>query len=238
MFRRSIFIILAVLFSHCVFAAETVNVEQAAMLDLNKVFQGAPVIYSILLLMSIFSFVLWSYSMLTLRLNDMMPNSFIDKIRECFVNEEYADALKACKQEKCFASSIIASGITSRQHGHQVTIEAIQSEGRRLGSSLWQRISILNDIAVISPMLGLLGTILGMFYAFYDVNQSGENISSIFDGLGIAIGTTVAGLVVAILATVFHTTLKFRLVRLLSAVEEESVFLGKTLTKEREVVLT
>ena len=102
----------------------------------------------------------------------------------------------------------------------------MQAEGRRCGMNLWQRISLLNDVAVIAPMLGLLGTVLGMFYAFYDNNQTPESIATIFDGLGIAIGTTVAGLIVAILAMVFHTTLKFRLVKLLNVIEDQALNLG------------
>ena len=65
-----------------------------------------------------------------------------------------------------------------------------------------------------------------MFYSFYDVNRSIESINALFDGLGIAVGTTVMGLIVAILAMIFYTTLKYRLVRTLSLVENEAVFIS------------
>lgn len=207
-----------------------VDVENAAVLDLAKIFDGAPVIYSILLLMSVFSFILWLYSLLTLRLSDMMPKTFISQIREQLANGSYDEALETCLHDGNFSSSIIASGIAARKHGPQVVIEAMHGEGRRLGMGLWQRISLLNDVAVIAPMLGLLGTILGMFYAFYDTSNTVENISSIFDGLGIAIGTTVAGLIVAILAMVFYTTLKFRLVKLLNIIEDQVLNIGNNIT--------
>ena len=71
--------------------------------------------------------------------------------------------------------------------------------------------------------MGLLGTVIGMFYAFYDVNRSAESINTLFDGLGVAVGTTVAGLVVAIFAMIFSTTLKYRLIKALSKVENESL---------------
>jgi biopolymer transport protein ExbB len=86
---------------------------------------------------------------------------------------------------------------------------------------LWQRLSILSDIAQVAPMLGLLGTVMGMFYAFYDMNRSVESISQVFDGLGIAVATTVAGLVVSIVAVALHSILRFRLTRLLTLVESE-----------------
>ncbi len=71
-------------------------------------------------------------------------------------------------------------------------------------------------------MLGLLGTVLGMFYAFYDLNRSMESVSLLFDGLGISVGTTVAGLIVAIVAMVLYAISKYRLVRILASVETEA----------------
>lgn len=124
------------------------------------------------------------------------------------------------------ASSIIASGIKTRHQGPQLVMQAMLLEGKRKGCVLWQRISILNEIAVIAPMLGLLGTVLGLFFAFYDVNQTTDAFSTVFDGLGIAIGTTVVGLIVAILAMIYYTTLKFRVISLLNTIENESFALA------------
>jgi len=71
-------------------------------------------------------------------------------------------------------------------------------------------------------MLGLLGTVLGMFYAFYDINRSIESVSTLFDGLGISVGTTVAGLIVAIVALILQSLAKFRIVKALATVENEA----------------
>ena len=101
-------------------------------------------------------------------------------------------------------------------------IESMKAEGKRSSMTYWQKIGLLSDIAIIAPMLGLLGTVLGMFYAFYDVNRSMESITSLFDGLGVSVGTTVAGLIVAILALILHSTAKYRLIRTLSHVESEA----------------
>src|SRR5208283_4095219 len=100
--------------------------------------------------------------------------------------------------------------------------ESMRAEAKRSTVGFWQKIGLLSDIAVIAPMLGLLGTVLGMFYAFYDVNRSIESISTLFDGLGISVGTTVAGLIVAILALILQSTAKYRLVRSLSRVETDA----------------
>ena len=201
-------------------------------LDLTKVFRSAPVVYSILLGLSLASFILWLYSLMTLRFSDMMPREFVEQLREQLGDRQFEAALLTCRQDDNFVSPIIASGISHRIHGSQVIIEAIQNEGKRCGTTLWQRISLLNDIASIAPMFGLLGTVLGMFYAFYDTSRTQESITGIFDGLGMAIGTTVAGLIVAIIATIFYTTLKFRVVKLLNRIESESLTLGSMIAVE------
>ncbi|MCB1181441.1 MAG: MotA/TolQ/ExbB proton channel family protein [Chlamydiia bacterium] len=210
-------------------------VSSAAHLDLVEVFRGSPFIYTILMIISLFSLILWLYSAFTLRLSGMMPQHFLDQIRSLLLEKRYDAALVTCQNAHNFTASVIASGISSRSHGHQVMMEAIQAEGRRCGVGLWQRISLLNDVAIIAPMLGLLGTVLGLFYAFYDVNRSPDTLASIFDGLGIAVGTTVAGLVVAILAMVFYATLKLRVVRLLNTIENEALALGHLIDSEEGI---
>jgi biopolymer transport protein ExbB len=207
------------------FAAEKDVLAGAGTLDLVKVFQAAPIIYSLLLALSGLSFSIWLYSLFTLRLKEMIPQTFINKVRQDLAEKRYEAALETCQSERNFCASIIASGISSRNHGPQVMMEAMNAEGRRNGNSLWQRISLLSEVATIAPMLGLLGTVLGLFFAFYDSNRTAESITTIFDGLGIAVGTTVAGLIVAILAMILYTSLKFRIVNLLNAVENEALSL-------------
>lgn len=205
-------------------AASSVNSE--AYFDIIKVFQSCPIIYSLLLLLSIISLSIWLYSMITLKISSMMPKEFINRLNELLNSGKYDDALTVCKNEPNYTSSIIRAGIAARKHGSQVMIEAMNSEGKRSGLALWQRISLLNEIAVIAPMLGLLGTVVGLFFAFYDSTKNAETIASIFDGLGIAVGTTVVGLIVSILAMLFYTTLKFRVVNLLNIIEYETLALA------------
>lgn len=195
-------------------------------IDFISAFKGSPVIYSVLFLLSMIATTLWIYSLMTLKLSSFIPAQFIGQIRQQLEQKQFDKALLICQQQDNFSAQVLACGIASRRHGPQVMLEAMQAEGKRCGHALWQRISLLNDIAVTAPMLGLLGTVLGMFYAFYDINRTQESIVSIFDGLGVAIGTTVCGLVVSILAMLYHTTLKYRVAKILNSVENEALNLG------------
>ena len=143
--------------------------------------------------------------------------------------QDYEKALTLCDETPSLFSKMVAAGITSRPLGNQGILDAMKAAGKRGSAPFWQKIALLNDIAVLAPMLGLLGTVTGMFYAFYDLNRSMESLSTLLDGLGISVGTTVAGLIVAILAMLSYTFLKYRLIRSMTAVENEAMQLAGTL---------
>lgn len=190
-------------------------------IDLYQVFSSAPWIYALLGLLSMGAVMTGLYTVLMVRTAHLMPAHYRKAIERCLDKGEYESALTLCQEKPTLFSKMIAAGIQNKGLGHQATLDAIKAEGKRSTTSLWQKIALLNDIAVIAPMLGLLGTVTGMFYAFYDLNRSLDSVSSLFDGLGISVGTTVAGLMVAILAMIFYTLLKYRLIRALASVETE-----------------
>jgi len=196
------------------------------LLDLKTVFNAAPVIYTLLAIMSISSMVIWLYSLITFRAKDTMPERFRGEIHTLLQTAQYKKAYDLCSAKKNLLSSLVKMGLSTREFGPEVMMDSMKSEGKRASTAFWQRLSLLNDIAVVAPMLGLLGTVIGMFYAFYDVNRSIESMNALFDGLGVAVGTTVMGLIVSILAMIFHTTLKYRVVRTLSLVENEAMNLS------------
>lgn len=221
--KKSLWVCLSTLAFCPLFATGTTVAAQAPMLDLKKVFASSPVIYTLLSLMSVAALVIWLYSLATFRSKEIMPKTFSDQVRAMLEAAQYEEAHLFCKQDENILAGIIAVGLTTRKLGAQIMMDAMKSEGKRASTAFWQRLSLLNDIVIVAPMLGLLGTVIGMFYSFYDVNRSIESINALFDGLGIAVGTTVMGLIVAILAMIFYTTLKYRLVRTLSLVENEAV---------------
>ena len=190
-------------------------------INLKQVFASAPFIYGFLLLLSIASITIWLYCMLTISSSVFLPNSLLKDLKSKLMSNQFSEAMDLCTNESHFFCKILSSGILARKHGLNAMVETMKSEGKRSTIAFWQRLNLLNDIAIIAPMLGLLGTVTGMFYAFYDLNRSIESISMFFDGFGVSVGTTVAGLIVAILSMVLHSVAKFRLVKMLTLVENE-----------------
>ncbi|CCB89150.1 MotA/TolQ/ExbB proton channel family protein [Simkania negevensis] len=192
-------------------------------IDLKQVFSSAPIIYSLLFFLSFSAVMIYIYTYFSSRPKQLMPLEDREILGKAILNRNHSLALEICENKPTIFNQMIAAGLRSHSFGHQALVETMKDVGKRQTSSLWQKVSLLNDIAIVAPMLGLLGTVSGMFYAFYDLNRSLESISALFDGLGISVGTTLAGLIVAILAMILCTLLKYRLTKSLTEVENEAL---------------
>lgn len=191
-------------------------------IDLGQVFAGSPTIYSILFILSMASVGIWAYSLLSLRNAELFPSDSFETLKTQIESRHYDLAIETCQKNSSLLFSMVGAALTNRSQGQLAMLELMKAEGRRISVAYWQKISLLNEIAIIAPMIGLLGTVLGLFYAFYDLNRSAETISALFDGLGISVGTTLGGLVVAIVALMFHAMTKYRLIRQLAHVESKA----------------
>ncbi len=143
-------------------------------------------------------------------------------VRSLLQSRRSNEALLLCKDKRDLLSLMLTAALQRSGKTKGELEEAMSRTVKRVTQASWQRIGILSEIALIAPMLGLMGTVLGMFYAFYDVHRSLDTITKLFDGLGISVATTVAGLIVALLALFLHTYLKHRLIRRLARIETEA----------------
>ena len=220
-------------------AEEVANTQEKAAIssptiNLKEVFVASPIIYSALIILSLASLTIWLYTLLSLRKTDFVHNYAHQELRECLQKTHFQEALILCQKKNTLLSKMVIAAISSRHLGIQSMHEMMKSEGRRASNYLWQRIDLLNDVVVIAPMLGLAGTVIGMFYAFYDIHRSAQTMLHLFDGLGIAVGTTVAGLIVAILSMILSTTLKYRLIHILTIVENQAYALSHLIHPRKE----
>lgn len=196
------------------------NVEKKVItIDLKNAFDASPVIYSILLGLSMASLTVAITAYLEMSKKLYIPQTALEKAKEKIITCRYDEAREVLDKQSEAIAHMLSGVLDTRKYGLINMKEAMKLVGKRQTLGCWQKISILSDIALLAPMIGLLGTVLGMFYAFYDVNRSIESLASLFDGLGVSVGTTVAGLLVALFSMGFQTLLKHRLISKSSKVE-------------------
>jgi len=131
---------------------------------------------------------------------------------------------------------IIIAGLNNSRHGRDIMKESIQEEASHVIHDLERFLNPLGTIAAITPLLGLLGTVIGMIKVFMEIMVQGTgNASILAGGISEALITTAAGLSVAIPALVMHRYFQRRIDTLVLTMEQESIKLVEAIHGDREV---
>ncbi len=133
---------------------------------------------------------------------------------------------------------ILAAGLANSKHGREIMKECIEEAAARVIHELERYLNALGTIAGIAPLLGLLGTVLGMIEIFSSFMGSGmANAPMLAGGISKALITTAAGLMVAIPALFFHRYLQRRVDELVVGMEQEAIKLVEMVQGDRDVDL-
>ena len=133
---------------------------------------------------------------------------------------------------------ILAAGLANSKHGREIMKECIEEAAARVIHDLERYLNALGTIAGIAPLLGLLGTVLGMIEIFSSFMGSGmANAPMLAGGISKALITTAAGLMVAIPALFFHRYLQRRVDELVVGMEQEAIKLVEMVQGDRDVDL-
>jgi biopolymer transport protein ExbB len=117
-----------------------------------------------------------------------------------------------------FASALINSN-TSAAH----IKEAIEESGRGVNYKLEKYLSTLGTIAAVAPLLGLLGTVIGMVDLFSSFTNSGHDVAVFARGISVALYNTAAGIVVAVPAMIFYRFFRSKVDDLIFDMEQQAL---------------
>ncbi|MEK8018896.1 MAG: MotA/TolQ/ExbB proton channel family protein [Candidatus Parabeggiatoa sp.] len=130
---------------------------------------------------------------------------------------------------------ILVAGLVNRYHDRDMMKDAIQEASNRVIHDLEKYLNTLGTIAEIAPLLGLLGTVMGMIRMFAAIGEVGlGNPMILSSGLSEALVTTAAGLTVAIPAFIFHRYFRGVVDELILSMEQEALKMVDVLHGERE----
>lgn len=129
---------------------------------------------------------------------------------------------------------ILATGLANRNSSREITKESIEDIGRHVTLSLERNLNTLGTIAAITPLLGLLGTVIGMIKVFAVITTEGVgNPETLAGGISEALITTAMGLVVAIPSLIFYRYFRGRVSVLVVDMEEKAIKLIEILHGDR-----
>ncbi len=174
---------------------------------------------------------------MSLRRARIIPRPFVKRILEQLKAGELdkREAYRICRENKSPVATVLAAGVRRWGKPVQEVEKAVVDAGERLGNRLRKYLKLFNGIATITPLLGLLGTVIGMIQSFNAIVVTGAmgKPELLAAGISQALVTTAAGLTVAIPALIAYIYFSSRVDKLLMEIDEHGQQLVQAVCAER-----
>jgi len=171
----------------------------------------------------------------TLQVRRVLPKHLVaqvwrwEKIHQ--LNDEHLQELQSSSP----LGSILAAGIVNRHQNRDVMKESIEDTGRHIVHELERYLNSLGTIAAITPLLGLLGTVIGMIKVFATITTQGVgDPGALAGGISEALITTAAGMSVAIPTLMFYRYFRGRVRMLVLKMEQEALTMVEIMHGQRK----
>lgn len=194
---------------------------------------GGPVMVPIVLA-SIIAAAIFLERLWTLQQRRVLPAELTEKVWKWVEQRQIQDKHIAALQQNSPLGKILAAGLANRHRERVIIKEAIEDAGRHVVHELERFIGALGTIASVSPLLGLLGTVIGMISTFNAIRTEGVgDPAALGGGIAQALITTAAGLTVAIPALLGYKYLRGRVSNLVVQMEKESIKLVQAMEEQQ-----
>lgn len=169
---------------------------------LDMAMKGGPAIMIPLLILSIMAVYIFIERLVVIHKASKEDKDFMDRIKDYITEGKIESATKLCQTVNTPSARMIEKGISRLGKPMNDVLVAIENVGNIETNKLEKGFSMLATISGGAPMIGFLGTVLGMVQAFFDMANAGNNvdITVLSNGIYTAMITTVAGLIVGIIA--------------------------------------
>lgn len=194
-------------------------------LSFFELFLDGGILMWVLLALSIIAIYLIAKKWWTIRKASKIDDNFMNDIRD-YINEgKFKSATALCQKYDNPVARMIEKGINRIGRPMTDMQTAVENEGNVEVARLEKGLPILATIATGAPMIGFLGTVLGMIQAFFDMEKAGTNlnIQTLSSGIYTALVTTVAGLIVGIIAYFGYNWLSSRISNLVYKMESSTM---------------
>lgn len=185
---------------------------------------------------SVIAFTITIERLIALNPNKIAPKNLLAEVWTWIKNSQIdSERLKTLKQASPLGQ-ILAAGISNSRNGREVMKESIEEAAGQVVHEMQHYLSTLGTIAAVTPLLGLLGTVIGMIKVFSEIMVQGTgNASVLAGGISEALITTASGLAVAIPALIMHRFFERRIRSIVVTLEREAVKLVDALHADRRV---
>lgn len=161
---------------------------------------------------------------INLRASRILHPKIVERVTGLVEGGRVDRAIAVCRESPGMFTSIVLPGLELVGKGEAAAKEAVENAGRHESSRLHRYLGTIATIAAVTPLMGLLGTVLGMINVFKTIaEQGGGQAASLSSGISQALITTASGLVVAIPALIAHNYFQEKADHLVGELERESL---------------
>jgi len=188
-----------------------------------------------IMLCSVLAMALIGERLWALRKSRIIPEHLVAQIWGWKKSKQLNAEKLATLRKSSALGAVLSSGLVNMNHSREVMKESIEETGRHVAHSLERYLTTLGTIASITPLLGLLGTVVGMIKVFNAILHEGVGDPGVLaGGISEALITTAAGLSVAIPTLIFYRYFRAKVDALVIEMEQESIKLVEIIHGERE----
>ncbi|NCS66230.1 MAG: flagellar motor protein MotA [Hydrogenophilales bacterium CG03_land_8_20_14_0_80_62_28] len=170
----------------------------------------------------------------TLRRNQIVPASLLEQTLAALRKEGVTGNVLRALADGSPLGRILAAGIRNSSSSREVMKESLEETGRAVAHDLGRYLTTLGTIASVAPLLGLLGTVIGMVEIFGSQTPTGGNPAVLAHGISVALYNTAFGLMVAIPSMIFYRFFRGKVDGLLAEMEQQALNLVELLHGERK----
>ncbi|MBO7507230.1 MAG: MotA/TolQ/ExbB proton channel family protein [Paludibacteraceae bacterium] len=189
-----------------------------------KFIEGGAGFMAIVALCLILGLALCIERIITLSLSSINTKKFLEKIEEFLANKNVEGALEYTKNTRGPIASIFNQGLSRISEGPDVVEKTVVSYGSVQMGALEKNITWISLCIALAPMLGFMGTVIGMIEAFDKIQAAGDiSATVVAGGIKVALLTTVFGLIVAMILQLFMNFILTRIEALTTEMEDSSI---------------
>ncbi|MHB1677503.1 MAG: MotA/TolQ/ExbB proton channel family protein [Sulfuriferula sp.] len=186
-----------------------------------------------LILASVLSVAIIIERFISLRTAEIAPKGLLDKTVQAYRQQGANNEMFAMLAQSSPLGRIFAAGLRNAKSSRAIMKDSIEEAGRGAVHELERFLTALGTIASVAPLLGLLGTVIGMVEIFGAQTPSGGNPAILAHGISVALYNTAFGLIVAIPSLIFYRFFRTRVDALVIEMEQEAVKLVEIIHGER-----
>lgn len=188
--------------------------------SLKDILKAGGVIGMLIMLLSVAAVALVVEHIMTIRAPVLMPPGLAEEVHELLASGKVGPADQRCRMQPSFLAHVLGAGLGEVEGGWPAVEKAMEDATAEQSARLFRKIEYLSVIGNIAPMMGLLGTVIGMIVAFREVaaTQGAARAADLAEGIYLALVTTVEGLIVAIPALAAFAVFRNRVDQLVAEV--------------------